>query len=83
MLHYEETAAHADSIFLGEAEGRMEEVIADFKNGKLKKVYNYLNDFPETNLIGTARRDILKTPLYTFPRRANGGFSACFARLPL
>jgi radical SAM superfamily enzyme YgiQ (UPF0313 family) len=66
MLHHEETIAHADSIFLGEAEGRMEEVIADFKNGKLKKVYNYLNNFPDTNLIGTARRDILKRPLYNF-----------------
>ena len=66
MLHYEETAAHADSIFLGEAEGRMEEVITDFKNGKLKKVYNYLNNFPDTRLIGTARREILKTPLYNF-----------------
>ena len=66
MLHYEETSAHADSVFLGEAEGRMEEVIADFKNNKLKKVYNYLNNFPDTNLIGTARRDILKQSLYNF-----------------
>ena len=29
MLHAEETLEHADAIFLGEAEGRMEEVIAD------------------------------------------------------
>jgi radical SAM superfamily enzyme YgiQ (UPF0313 family) len=66
MLHYEETMAHADSVFLGEVEGRMEDVIADFKSGNLKKVYNYLNNFPETNLIGTARREILKRPLYNF-----------------
>ncbi|HNW40162.1 MAG TPA: radical SAM protein [Candidatus Omnitrophota bacterium] len=66
MLHYEETAGHADSVFLGETEGRMEEVIKDFKNGRLKKVYNYLNNFPDTNLIGTARRDILNRPLYNF-----------------
>ena len=66
MLHYEETISHADSIFLGEVEGRMEEVIGDFKSGNLKKVYNYLNNFPDTNLIGTARRDILKRPLYNF-----------------
>jgi hypothetical protein len=33
MLHSEETAAHADSVFLGEAEGRMEAVIADFRAG--------------------------------------------------
>ena len=33
MLHAEETMAHADAVFLGEAEGRMEEVFADFRNG--------------------------------------------------
>ncbi len=27
MLHAEETMAHADAVFLGEAEGRMEEVL--------------------------------------------------------
>jgi radical SAM superfamily enzyme YgiQ (UPF0313 family) len=66
MLHYEEVLTHADSVFLGEAEGRMEEVIRDFSAGKLKKVYNYLNNFPDTNLIGSARRDILKRSLYNF-----------------
>ncbi|MDP2852359.1 MAG: cobalamin-dependent protein, partial [Gallionella sp.] len=48
MLHHEEIVLHADSVFLGEAEGRMEEVINDFKAGRLKKVYNYLRDFPDT-----------------------------------
>ncbi|MEJ5285297.1 MAG: hypothetical protein WHS77_09655 [Brevinematales bacterium] len=66
MLHSEETQLHADSVFLGEAEGRMEQVIKDFQTGKLKKVYNYLLDFPDTNLIGPARRDILKRDLYNF-----------------
>ena len=51
MLHSEEAAPHADSIFLGEAEGRMEGVLADFAAGKLKPVYNFLNDFPDTALI--------------------------------
>ena len=46
MLHAEETQQHADCVFLGEAEGRMEQVFADFKNGKLQKVYNYMQDFP-------------------------------------
>jgi radical SAM superfamily enzyme YgiQ (UPF0313 family) len=64
MLHAEETLDHADSIFLGEAEGRMEEVFSDFKNGILKKVYNYLPYPPDTSLIGPARRDILKSELY-------------------
>ena len=36
MLHAEETMLHADSIFLGEAEGRMEDVLNDFKNDALK-----------------------------------------------
>jgi len=66
MLHYEDTIPHADSIFLGEAEGRMAEVIKDFRSGNLKGVYNYLQNFPDTKLIGTARRSILKRELYNF-----------------
>ncbi len=66
MLHYEETLDHADSVFLGEAEGRMEEIIWDFREGGLKKTYNFLHDFPNTKLIGSARRDILKRELYNF-----------------
>jgi radical SAM superfamily enzyme YgiQ (UPF0313 family) len=64
MLHAEETLQHADSIFLGESEGRMETVFSDFKNNELKKVYNYLLDHPDVNLIGPARRNILKRDLY-------------------
>ena len=64
MLHAEETLLHADSIFLGEAEGRMEEVLRDFEKEKLKKVYNYLAQPPDTSLIGPARRDILNRDLY-------------------
>ncbi|MCX5714394.1 MAG: cobalamin-dependent protein [Candidatus Omnitrophica bacterium] len=66
MLHYEETLEHADSVFLGEAEGRMERVLNDFKEGCLKQTYNFLHDFPDTKLIGPARRDILKRGLYNF-----------------
>lgn len=66
MLHAEETKKHADSIFLGEAEGRFERVLQDFRNDKLKKEYNFLNDFPDTRLIGTARRSILNRELYNF-----------------
>ena len=36
MLHAEETRAHADAVFLGEAEGRMEAVLADFRQGRLR-----------------------------------------------
>ncbi len=66
MLHAEETAEHADSVFLGEAEGRMEEVFTDFRNNRLKKVYNYLNDFMPIEIVGPARRDILKKDLYNY-----------------
>jgi len=43
MLHAEETIAHADSVFLGEAEGRMEKVFSDFRDETLQKVYDYLD----------------------------------------
>lgn len=66
MLHAEETKAHADAVFLGEAEGRMAEVFADFKKGKLKKVYDYLEERPPIETVGPARRDILKMSLYNY-----------------
>jgi len=66
MLHSEETKSHVDSVFLGEAEGHVEEIIADLKKGQLKKIYNYFHDFPDTELIGTARRSILNRERYNF-----------------
>ncbi len=64
MLHAQETLEHADAIFLGEAEGRMHEVIKDFRNNNLKKVYNYLLKHPDMTSIGTARREILTPEFY-------------------
>lgn len=64
MLHAEETMLHADSIFLGEAEGRMEQVIDDWQKGQLKKVYNYMGKQPDIALVGPARRDLYKRELY-------------------
>lgn len=66
MLHAEETQTHADAVFLGEAEGRMEQVIADLKADRLKKTYDYLADPPPIELVGPARRDILKRELYNY-----------------
>lgn len=66
QLHAEETLDHADAVFLGEAEGRMEQLIDDFRKGTLKKLYDYGQNFPDTNLIGPARREILKRDLYNF-----------------
>lgn len=66
MLHADEVATHADAIFLGEAEGRFALVVEDFKAGKLKPVYNYMNNPPAMELIGTARREILDRELYNY-----------------
>ena len=64
MLHAEETLQYADSVFLGESEGRMEEVINDLRNGNLKKVYNYMGQQPPIEIVGPARRDLYKRDLY-------------------
>ena len=64
MLHAEETMLHADSVFLGEVEGRLADVFSDFKKNDLKKVYNFLSKPPDMSLIGPANRDILKKDLY-------------------
>ena len=66
MLHATETMNHADAVFIGEAEGRFDVVIDDFQEGRLRKVYDYLNDYPDMRLVGTARRDILDKKLYNF-----------------
>jgi radical SAM superfamily enzyme YgiQ (UPF0313 family) len=66
MLHAEEVALHADAVFLGEAEGRIKAVIDDFKAGALKPLYDYMNNPPDINLIGTARREILNRELYNY-----------------
>jgi len=66
MLHADEIEPHADSVYIGETEGRFHEVIEDFQKGQLKKRYNYLLDFPDTSLVGTARRDLLDREKYNY-----------------
>jgi radical SAM superfamily enzyme YgiQ (UPF0313 family) len=66
MLHSEEAAGHADSVFLGEAEDRFASVLEDLKAGRLKKTYDYMNLPPDTARIGTARREILDRDLYNY-----------------
>jgi len=64
MLHAEETIPHADAVFLGEAETRMEQVFADWREGRLKQVYNFMPQPPPIDAIGPARRDLYKRELY-------------------
>lgn len=66
MLHAEETMEHADAVFLGEAEGRMEQVFADFQQNRLQPCYDFLDQRPDIGLVGPARRDILNRPLYNY-----------------
>ena len=66
MLHSEEVAKHADSVFLGETEGYFHKVIDDFQNDGLQSVYNVMNSPPDTSLIGPARRDILDRERYNY-----------------
>jgi radical SAM superfamily enzyme YgiQ (UPF0313 family) len=66
MLHPEEWMEHADAVFLGEAEGRTALVLDDLANGRLKPVYDYMNDPPDIALVGTARREILRRELYNY-----------------
>jgi radical SAM superfamily enzyme YgiQ (UPF0313 family) len=64
MLHGEETMEHCDSVFLGEAETRMEEVLEDWRQGRLKKIYNYMLKHPPIEAIGKANRDIYNREMY-------------------
>ncbi|RPH86299.1 MAG: radical SAM protein [Deltaproteobacteria bacterium] len=66
MLHAEESELHADAIYMGEAEGRMEQVFVDFKANKLQKVYNFMQDQPPIESVGTARRSILNRDMYNY-----------------
>jgi radical SAM superfamily enzyme YgiQ (UPF0313 family) len=66
QLHAEEVRLHADSVFLGEAEGRFQEVIDDFKAGRLKPVYDYLGKPADIALVKTARREILDRGKYNY-----------------
>ncbi|MGD0767173.1 MAG: radical SAM protein [Tepidisphaeraceae bacterium] len=65
-LHVQETQLHADSVFLGETEGRMEAVLGDFERGELKGVYDFQNEYPDLRLMRPARRDILARERYNY-----------------
>ncbi|MBE9503245.1 MAG: cobalamin-dependent protein [Proteobacteria bacterium] len=64
LLH-EEIGKHVDSVFIGEAEGRIEQVFEDFKSGNLAKMYRETG-MPSVDIVGTARRDILHRERYSY-----------------
>lgn len=66
MLHSQEMAQEVDSVFLGEIEGRFEKVIEDFKKKNLSPIYDFLKDPPPTDIINTARREILNHEGYAY-----------------
>lgn len=66
MLHAEETRKHADAVFIGEAEEHFAQVLADFAENRLQKVYDFSGQWPDLGLVGPARRDILKREAYNY-----------------
>lgn len=66
MLHAEEAADHADSLFLGEVEGRFATVVEDLRAGRLRKTYDFMGAPPDISLVDTARRSILQRDLYNY-----------------
>lgn len=65
-LHAEETAEHVDAVFVGEVEGRFEQLLADLESGDLRKIYDHLDEPAPIEAVGTARREILKRELYNY-----------------
>jgi radical SAM superfamily enzyme YgiQ (UPF0313 family) len=65
-LHADEAMAHMDAVFVGEAEGRFERVLLDLQAGKLKKVYDYLENPAPIEMVGTARRSVLNRDKYSY-----------------
>ena len=66
MLHHQEMLEHVDAVFLGESEGRFAQVLLDLQRGRLQRVYDFQNDYPDMGLIGPARRSILQRERYNF-----------------
>jgi radical SAM superfamily enzyme YgiQ (UPF0313 family) len=62
----EEGLKYADSVFVGEAEGRWADVIKDFKAGSLKKIYRPEDGAqkPDLTLSPVPKRELLKNDYY-------------------
>ena len=53
----DEVAGHVDSIMVGEGEGLIQDMLADFERGQLKPRY-VMQDFPDITKIPNPRRDL-------------------------
>ncbi len=64
----DEAAQHADAIVVGEGEGLIEQMVEDFKQGRLKKVYSRKRgQFPDITRFPNPRRDLHdKKRFYTY-----------------
>ncbi len=65
-LHVEETSEFVDAVVVGEVEGRVEGILADLEAGRLKKVYDFLDDPAPIEIVGSARRSILNRDRYSY-----------------
>jgi len=59
----DEAAAHADAVVIGEAEGKWERVISDFRRGELQRFYTS-GTRPDPASIPMPRRDLIKAEDY-------------------
>ncbi len=59
----EEAAKHADSVVIGEAEGLWEQVINDFRKGKLAKFYKH-KAIPDISQLPMSDRTVLQNKRY-------------------
>ncbi len=59
----DEALHHADSVVIGEAEGLWEQLLEDFKNNRLAKIYRH-QDLPDIRRLTIPNRDILKGKRY-------------------
>ncbi|MDI6829120.1 MAG: radical SAM protein, partial [Armatimonadota bacterium] len=61
----DEAAEHADAVVIGEAEGKWEALIEDFRRDELRKFYTS-EDRPNPECIPVPRRDLVKAKKYLF-----------------
>jgi radical SAM superfamily enzyme YgiQ (UPF0313 family) len=59
----EEVLQHADSVVIGEAEGLWEQLLEDFKNNRLAKIYRH-SELPDISKLSIPNRHILKGKRY-------------------